>query len=124
MEQTQAKTEYLDIFLTDIQLHAQKMPNPAPLLRAVEKTVRSNKPSGRAYGKISNVNKQNFTMEFSIPLDDATQARIKKAKNEGKKIRIFMPQRGLNMYLGSDAMEKIAADKRKKDSRFDTLLRR
>lgn len=118
------QTEYLDIYLTDFQLHAQKMTNPAPLLRAVEKTIKAGKPSGRAYGKVDMVDKKDFTVEFSIPLDDKTQARVKEAQRLGKQIRIMMPKEGLPILLGKDAIEKITALKRQKDKRFDNLLRR
>ena len=121
---TTEQTKYIDIYLTDFQVHAQKMTNPAPLLRAVEKTLKAGKPSGRAYGKIDKVGEKDFTFNFSIPLDDKTQARVKEAQRLGKQIRIFMPKQGLPIIPGKDAIEKIAALKRQKDKGFDNLLRR
>lgn len=121
---TAEQTKYVDIYLTDFQVHAQKMTNPAPLLRAVEKTIKAGKPSGRAYGKIDRVGEKDFTVHFSIPLDDKTQARVKEAQRLGKQIRILIPKHGLPILPGKDAIEKITALNRQKDKRFDNLLRR
>ena len=124
MSDNENQNKYLDIYLTDIQVHVQKMSNPAPLLKAVEKTVKTGKPAGRAYGKITGANEKDHTMNFVLPFDDKTQARIKEAQRQGKQIRIWTPKAGLFVFAGKDTVEKIEADKRKKSKRFDKLLRR
>lgn len=124
MNDQQQPTEYYDVVLTDIQLHVQKMSSPAPLVRAIEKTIHAGKPRGRAYGKVDGADEKARTIHFTIPLEEKIQTGINEAMIQGKKIRFLVPKTGLPIYAGKDTLEKIEADNRKKNKRFDKLLRR
>lgn len=107
MDDDQDKIEYLDIQLTDITLHSNKLNNPKAWERTVQKTRRSHKP-GRLYGKFLRMDKDG-TMVLEPPKEMI-------GKN-GKKIviRAHMPKGGVPIYAGDDLIEKIKAVKKKED---------
>lgn len=98
-----AKTEYVDVILTDIQLHRQKPTNPKPMAEVFHKASLNGKP-GRAYGTDVKANPDG-TFTMALPL----YGKLKKAAESGKQLRFHMPKDGLPIYLGQDALEFIAA---------------
>ncbi len=72
----------LDIMLTDIQLHTQKMRNPNSLGRQVAKVVHAKKKSGRAYSNNLKIDKKGGILSLDIGMQDYL---FKLAQQKGKK---------------------------------------
>ena len=101
----------LDIMLTDVQLHTQKIRKPNPLGRQIAKVINAKGKSGRAYS--SNIQ---FDANGGIlSIDIETEKYLHKlAEKKGKKyIRIFAPKDGLPINLGKDTVERISALEKK-----------
>lgn len=105
------KKQFIDIYLSDIQMHAVKPRKPISLGRAITKSLKSKK-GGRVYSRDINISK-NDEFTFSVPLGKELAELIEKAKKEGKQVRLIMPKSGLPIFLGQDAVENIKARKRK-----------
>ncbi|MFZ2975897.1 MAG: hypothetical protein WA055_04720 [Candidatus Moraniibacteriota bacterium] len=100
--------KFIDIQLTDIQLHVIKPRKPISLGRAIDKSLKSKK-GGRAQSRdISNSKNNEFT--FSISLG---KELLEKAKQEGKQIRFILPESGISIIPGKDMIEYIKAQKKK-----------
>lgn len=107
----QENGKFVDIILTDIQLHVEKARKPASPSRAMEKAIRNGEP-GRFYSN-------NLTMDTDgkpvIPIFENSEIAkfIEKAKSERKIVRIFMPKDGLPITSGQDTKEFIEMHKKK-----------
>lgn len=108
MNDEQNQIEYLDIQITDFALHSNKLNNPKPWERTVQKSKRSNKPA-RLYTKILSV-EENGTMVLEAP-----EGMVDK---NGKRIviRAHLPKGGVPIYAGSDLIEKVDAIKKKQNN--------
>lgn len=97
----------LDIILTDIQLHSQKVRKPNSFGRQVAKVVHAKKKRGRAFSNNLKVDNKGGISSFDIGMQEYL---FKLARQKGKKyVRILTPKEGLNVYLGQDAIERISA---------------
>lgn len=103
--------KYIDIVLTDIQLHTNKMERSAPLSKLVSKTVRNNTPERMYVRGIS------YTKDGKITLPLFPGSEIQKIKDkyekEGRVVRFFIYKSGLIMFPGKDTLEYIASKKKK-----------
>ena len=93
----------LMVFLTDIQLHSNKSSKTQSFKRKIEKGVRSDK-GGRCYNGKMTMNKDG-ELTFSLELPKEAL---------GRKVVFAVPQGGLPITLGKDAVEKIKSLKKKK----------
>ncbi|MCL4354842.1 MAG: hypothetical protein M1607_03365 [Patescibacteria group bacterium] len=100
----------LDIILTDIQLHTQKMRKPHSLGRQYAKVVQSGKDGGRAYSNDIKIN--NRTGVLSVPL--GMEHLYDLARKKGKKyIRFLAPKDGPVILPGKDTVEKLQSIKKR-----------
>ena len=103
--------KYVDIILTDIQLHVAKPRKPSPLSKAIGKSLKNNKP-GRFYKRDFSVTKDG-TIQLPI-FENSEIMKIKeKYEKEGKIVRFFMPKSGLDIYAGKDTIEHIEAKEKR-----------
>lgn len=106
----------LDIFLTDIQLHVQKVRNPNPLGRQYVKALHGSKQR-RAYSNSVKFDGKKRTITLTLDLRE--EHLYEHAKKLGKKyIRYFIKKDGIPLYLGSDTIEKLKAQALAKKSRI------
>ena len=97
----------LDIFLTDIQLHVQKVRNPNSLGRQYVKALHGSKQRS-AYSNSVKFDDKNKTMTMAIDLGE--EHLYEHAKKLGKKyIRYFIKKDSTPLYLGYDTIEKLKA---------------
>lgn len=103
--------KFIDVILTDIQLHVTKPVNPNPPSRAISKAIRNDKP-GRYFMNGLTLEKDG---SFSLPLIPNIEIAklMGRAMAEGKQFRLFIPKGGLMVYPGKDTMEYIEAHKKK-----------
>ena len=101
--------EYVDIYITDVQLHTVLPQRPKSVWRIIEKAIHSKKEQ-RAYTADTKFvdGKSHFTFN-----DSGIEEAIRKAHAEGKEIRIHKPEGGIPVYLGKDAEEFAKARERK-----------
>lgn len=99
--------EYVDVILTDIQIHRLKPTNPKPMVDTFQKAARTGKP-GRAYSSDLIVNSDG-TLSMQIQL----HGKSKREYESGKQVRFFLPKGGLPVYLGQDALEFMEAHERR-----------
>lgn len=101
----------VDIVLTDITFHSTEACHPTSFARGVQKVITNGRP-GRAYynNSIKKLEDGNFRVE--LPMLEGLQEVVEKAKAKGKRVRFFIPKKGLPMLLGEDAQEKVKALKR------------
>jgi hypothetical protein len=96
------ENKYYDIVLTDIQPHVIKPTNPKPFPRVLEKCLKNNKP-GRVRAKDLSINENGIIkIDFDLP-----------ESCKGKKVRIFIPKNGVDIYPSTDSFEKAESLKRK-----------
>lgn len=104
------REDAVDIFLTDMQLHAQKATNPASLTRQLTKKRPANEPA-RAFNKAIHVREDgNIDVTFDF---DPDQLYRHLAKNGKSMIRFYMPASGLPVVLAEDAKEKLRSIQKK-----------
>lgn len=104
------REDAVDIFLTDMQIHAQKATNPASLTRQLTKKGAMGKP-GRAFNKAIRVREDgNIDVAFDFDPDQLHQYLVKNGKTM---IRFYMPASGLPVVLAEDAKEKIRSIQKK-----------
>lgn len=96
--------ECLDIGLTDIQFHSQKVRKTRSIGRQVVKMIRAEKTSGRAYS-----NKVTLNSKGGVLLSELEMERLHElARQKGKKyVRISVPKGGLPVFFGRDTLEKL-----------------
>ena len=99
--------EYHDIILTDIQLHTIRPRKPESWYRAFWRSIK-NKLPGRVYSRDISI-KKNGTMIMGFPLPNNLQKEAEKAERSGKKLRIFMPTKGIPIMYGSDLIDRLKA---------------
>lgn len=101
----------LDIILTDIQLHTQKIRKPHSLGRQCAKTINGSK-NRRAYSNNIKIDEKSQTVTLSMSLGMEHLHDL--ARKQGKKyIRFFTREHGLPIFLGQDTVEKLESiDKR------------
>ena len=102
--------QFIDIILTDLQMHVTKPRKPVSLGRSIKKTLTSKK-DGRAYSRDMSVSK-NGKFTFSIPLGKEFYKLKEKAEREGKQLRLLIPGFGLYVFTGKDMIEYIKAQKK------------
>jgi len=99
--------ECLDILLTDIQLHVQKVRNPNSLGRQYIKALHGSKQR-RAYSNSVKFDGKKRTITLALDLGE--EHLFAEAQKRGKKyIRYFIKQDGIPLYLGSDTIERLKA---------------
>lgn len=104
-----AQDDALDIFITDLEFHAQKPNNPKSLVENYAKHLRGGKPK-RTFGGVRVL--ENGRIEVSLDFDEAQVLDIL-AKSDKSKLRIYMPTQKLPTKMSEDALEKIESLKRK-----------
>lgn len=105
-----SREDAVDIFLTDMQVHAQKATNPASLTRQLTKKNAANMPA-RAFNKAIRVREDgNIDVAFDF---DPEQLYQYLAKNGKSMIRFYMPAGGLPVVLAEDAKEKLRSIQKK-----------
>ena len=82
----------LRIILTDIQFHMCLPRKPLSPVRAIEKSLKNNKP-GRWYSKNLPMPKKDGTIILPILETDEMYKFIQKKKAEGIRVRVFIPER-------------------------------
>ena len=93
----------LDIFLTNIQLHSQKVRKPNSLGRQYVKSVRARKAVGRAYSNNMMLKPRGGSLSIDLGMEQLYEL----ARQKGKKyVRIFAQKGGLPIYLGKDSIVK------------------
>lgn len=105
------KQKFIDILVTDINLHTIKPRKPVSLGRKISKSITSGK-SERAFSSEIKIVKDG-TVEFAIPLGDEV---FLKAKKQGKQLRIMMPKEGIPIFPGDDVIERLKAKVKKQKS--------
>lgn len=98
----------VDLFLTNINLNSNPPLNVSPIKRHIEKSIRAKKPGLAHGGIIKEIKGDTFRIE--IPFDNTEHTE------DGRKINIFIPKDGLPIYLGQDAIEKMMAMAKKKQT--------
>lgn len=127
MDHTQTKTEYLDVMLTDIQLHVTQHSHPRPFDRQLAKSLRNGKP-GRVYNQLpppttmSAEDHKNGRFKINLMGIPEIERAALEAKKQGKKLRILVPSTGLNVYAGKDTVEFIKARENQKWKPFQPLV--
>lgn len=115
MTQIQETETAINIIITDLQMHTTQSRRPDTFARHVQKVLAGGKPKRVYVSAKDNVkvtDGEKTTVEFHVPLTGMEDV-IKKAKESGKTVRIWMPRSGIPIFLGTDAKEKIEALKRK-----------
>jgi len=118
------QNKYLDIFLTDIQLHTNPAVNPKPFDRQIMKSVRSGKP-GRVYNKLlppSDEDRKNGKFKINLMYLPEIQRAQVEAQKQGKTLRIRYPKDGLKVYAGADTIEFLKARENRKWKPFKPLI--
>lgn len=101
----------LDIILTDIQGHVQKVRKPNSFGRQYAKALHGSKQR-RVYTNKAEFDDKNMTMTITINLGE--KELLEQLKMQGKKyIRLFFLKDGIPVFLGQDAIEKLEADSKK-----------
>jgi len=95
----------VDIVFTDIRLHVAKPRKPAPLPRAIAKSVRNNKP-GRAFTTDFSIRKDGG-FEMSFPTSPEIERVISEAESRGKTVRFMIPKEGISIFSGKDLIENL-----------------
>ena len=103
--------KFVDILLTDINLHTIKPRKPVSLGRKISKSITSGK-SGRAFSPEIKI-KKNGTVEFAMTLSDEA---FLKAKKQGKQLRIMTPKEGIPIFASEDFIERLKAKVKKQKS--------
>ncbi len=98
--------KFIDIVLTDMQIHAIKPTNPNTIDRQAIKIVNSGKQGG---GKA-------FSGKVAIGPDGEWTVIFPLTNLDGNKIRYFVPKGGINLYLSDDAVDKIESLIKNKDA--------
>lgn len=107
--------EYIDISITNLQLHVTEPRKPSSVGRVIERSIQSKKEH-RAYSTdIKKMDGDTFRLIFHNP---EIEKIIEKAEKEGKKVRFIMPKDGIPVYLGKDASEFI------KSKRWQEILKK
>ncbi len=112
------QNKYLNILLTDIQLHTIKPRKPTPWYRAILKSFKNKKP-GRFYAENFSVQNDETLQMTLINLakhDPLFQKQMEIAEKSGKKIRIIVPP-NLPIYSGKDLIEKLKTEREKRKKR-------
>ncbi len=127
MADAQNQTQYLDIILTDIQLHVTHHSNPKPFDRQLAKSLRNGQP-GRVYNHLpspstlSEEDHKNGRFQINLIGIPEIERAAREAQKQGKKLRILIPSTGLNIYAGKDTEEFIEAQKRRKWKPVEPLV--
>lgn len=126
MPSEEDKNKYLDIVLTDIQLHTNKHSHPKPFDRQLAKSLRNGKP-GRVYNTLpppkqspEDIKSNGFKMNL-MSLPEIQRAAVE-AQKQGKILRVFYPKNGLPVYAGNDTVEFIKARENRKWKPFQPLI--
>lgn len=104
-------TRHYDIVLTDIKYH-QIIPRQTPsLIRQAEKSMRSGKLNRVHSTNIKAISDNEKTVEMSVTLLDNHDIERIKARSikENRIIRVLVPENGLPIYAGKDAVDFIRA---------------
>jgi hypothetical protein len=102
--------KYVDILLTDIQLHSNKMERSSSFSKLVSKAVKNN-ALGRMYLRGISLTKDGKIILPLFPNSEIQKIKEKYEK-EGKIVRFFIHKSGLFMGLGKDTLEYLAAQKK------------
>lgn len=119
MEKSLNEDKFVDIVLTDIQLHVVDPGKPKPWYRTIAKSFRSGKPGRLFFKQFKLVVAPDNTLRFAMPLPQPIRDKVQKAESAGKTVRFFMPKGGIPIMLGRDAIEKMHAVRRKRRRLFD-----
>jgi hypothetical protein len=114
MDNQQPEKKVIEVYVTDSQLHTVEPRKPSPWYRAIMKTLNSSKKEpGRFYTKdFKALPDGTFKMIFDMPPE--MKKKLEEAEKNGQEIRFILPPGGAPVFLGKDALEKLEADKRKK----------
>ena len=109
------KTEYYDVLLTDVQMHVTEPRKPLSWYRAILKSLRSKK-AGRFFTKDFSIIKKDkaFESRARFPISEQVRKQIEEAQKSGKKIRLWVPKKGIPVYLGKDAIEFLKSKRGKR----------
>lgn len=119
MEKSLNNDKFVDIVLTDIQLHAVEPSKPKPWYRTIAKSCRNGKP-GRLFFKQFNLAvAADNTLTVAMLLPQPIRDKMQEAENAGKTVRFILPKGGIPIVLGRDAVEKLRAERRKRQRLFD-----
>ena len=100
-KKTKNMPEYVDIQITNFQLHTAEPRKPQSIGRVVERSIRS-KQEQRAYTTDIQEGQNNLRFTFrNVELERI----VAKAKAEGKTVRFFVPKGGIPVLLGNDTVE-------------------
>ncbi len=108
--QYEPREDSLDIFLTDLAVHAQKSNNPSSLVRSYTKKTKGNK-SRRAHSRSIRI-KSDGVIEAGFGFDEKELLQILQKQNKSM-LRVYMPAEGLPVYMAQDALEKVRSINKK-----------
>lgn len=102
----------LDFVITDFKFHSQIANNPKSLPQNILSTYRGARPK-RTFINGGLVAKENGEIEMGFELDHNEIRHLLKKANK-KRLRIVLPEGGVPIFLGPDAIEKMKALEKKK----------
>lgn len=104
------REDAVDIFLTDIQFHAQKPNHPRTFTRNIASSLKKDELD-RSFSSGFKV-RDSGQIEVSFGFDEDELLTL--LQKRGKKIlRIYIPRAGMTMDLAQDAVEKLKSIEKK-----------
>lgn len=102
----------LDFVITDFKFHSQIANNPKSLPQNILSTYSGARPK-RTFINGGLVAKENGEVEMGFGLDQDEVSHLLKKANK-KRLRIILPEDGVSIFLGPDAIEKMKSLEKKK----------
>ncbi len=117
MDEQKPAKEVIEILVTNGHFHVVEPRKPTNWYRAAIKTANGGKKN-RLYVKTSGFktdDEGDVQIEFQLPPE--IKKIYEEAKKNGQEIKFILPPGGIPVFLGDDAIEKIEADKRKREKK-------
>ena len=98
----EADSEYIDIVLTGVKLHAAKPRKPVLMAESMIRTMKNHKP-GKFFGERFRPLDKNGEPQTKIKIADIEPLQ-ELARKTGKQIRIHLPPGGAPIYFSDDVL--------------------
>lgn len=117
MDEQKPAKEVIKILVTNSFFHVAEPRKPISWYRAAMKTANSGKVNKvfTRTDKFKTNDEGDVEIEFQLPPE--IKKIYEEAKRNGQKIEFILPPGGIPVFLGKDAIEKMEADKRKKEKK-------
>lgn len=117
------KSKHVNIILTDIKLHPNKLGKAKPWYRMIMKSFR-NKLPGRFFGKINPTDTKGlpygqFKFKFGLP---TAEELYQIPELRGKTVHFYVPKAGLPVFADEDVDKLIEARKNRKWKSFERFV--